>query len=164
MPAHRSGHWGRRLRTTIQTPGVFIIEKNAFPVQEFDVPTAVPAFIGYSEMAKANGADTPLTPVRLRSMAEYEQAFGGAHRELFYLTAEAPAPGDVPAGRVSLGGTATYTLVKQGAARFTLYDSMRLFFANGGGECVVISCGAIRIRFPPRRSRPAWTPPPKTRA
>jgi uncharacterized protein len=44
-------------------------------------------------------------------------------------------------GKISLDGTNIYRLVEVGAASFNLYNSMRLFFANGGGTCYIISCG-----------------------
>jgi hypothetical protein len=42
---------------------------------------------------------------------------------------------------ITLGGTNSYNLVEAGEASFYLYNSMRLFYANGGGSCYVISCG-----------------------
>ena len=33
---------------TFKTPGVYIVEKNAFPNSVVEVTTAVPAFIGYT--------------------------------------------------------------------------------------------------------------------
>ena len=39
-----------------KTPGVYIVEKNAFPNSVVEVETAVPAFIGYTENAK-NGTE-----------------------------------------------------------------------------------------------------------
>jgi len=36
---------------TIQTPGVYIQELNTFPNSVAGVPTAVPAFIGYTPQA-----------------------------------------------------------------------------------------------------------------
>ena len=35
----------------MKTPGVYIVEKNAFPNSVVQVATAVPAFIGYTESA-----------------------------------------------------------------------------------------------------------------
>ena len=34
---------------SMKTPGVYIIEKNAFPNSVVEAPTAIPAFIGYTK-------------------------------------------------------------------------------------------------------------------
>jgi uncharacterized protein len=44
-------------------------------------------------------------------------------------------------GKITLDGANFYRLVEVGEASFNLYNSMRLFFANGGGTCYIISCG-----------------------
>ena len=38
-----------------KTPGVYIVEKSAFPNSVVEVATAVPAFIGYTEKASNKG-------------------------------------------------------------------------------------------------------------
>ena len=39
----------------MKTPGVYIVEKNAFPNSVVEVATAVPAFIGHTEVADNKG-------------------------------------------------------------------------------------------------------------
>ena len=39
------------MATVLATPGVYIEEKSAFPSSAVQVATAVPAFVGYTEMA-----------------------------------------------------------------------------------------------------------------
>jgi phage tail sheath protein FI len=46
-------------------------------------------------------------------------------------------------GILSLDGKNRYRLVEFGNASYNLYNSMRLFYANGGGHCYVISCGTF---------------------
>jgi phage tail sheath protein FI len=60
----------------MRTPGVYILEKNAFPNSVVEVATAVPAFIGYTEKAVASGLDLTGKPWRVTSMAEFHQFFG----------------------------------------------------------------------------------------
>jgi len=60
----------------MKTPGVYILEKNAFPNSVVEVATAVPAFIGYTEKAVNSGLDLTLKPWRITSMAEFHQYFG----------------------------------------------------------------------------------------
>jgi Bacteriophage tail sheath protein len=107
------------MAAAIKTPGVYIHELNAFPNSVVEVPTAVPAFIGYTEKYPPNGLNVPK---RLTSLNEYEKYFGGAPRTEF--TFAAPQ---------------TFTLKKE--TRFLLYYSMRLFFDNGGGPCWIIPIG-----------------------
>lgn len=61
----------------MKTPGVYIVEKNAFPNSVVEVATAVPAFIGYTEKADNGGVSLKGKPWRIASMAEYVRYFGG---------------------------------------------------------------------------------------
>ena len=62
----------------MKTPGVYIVEKNAFPNSVVAVPTAVPAFIGHTRFAMDGTKDLKKNPFRITSMLEYETYFGGA--------------------------------------------------------------------------------------
>ncbi|MDR0657646.1 MAG: phage tail sheath subtilisin-like domain-containing protein [Mediterranea sp.] len=116
----------------MKTPGVYIVEKNAFPNSVVEVATAVPAFIGYTEKA-VNGNKSLLNqPWRITSMAEFRTYFGDAPMPRFTLE-EAQAD-----GTLSFGGK-SYALKRQDA--FTLYYNMLLFYANGGGPCYIVSVG-----------------------
>ena len=55
----------------MKTPGVYIVEKNAFPNSVVEVATAVPAFIGYTERADNKGKPLANKPWRITSMAEF---------------------------------------------------------------------------------------------
>ena len=66
--------------TQYRTPGVYVVEKNAFPNSEVEVATAVPLFIGYTEKAQQGTINVANTPVRLSSLREFEATFGGAPR------------------------------------------------------------------------------------
>jgi uncharacterized protein len=120
----------------LATPGVYIEEKNAFPNSVVAGSTAVPAFIGYTEKVSRKGQSLINKPVRLTSFTEFVDTFGGAASTKFVI-------GDTPAGEdfdVEIAGK-KYSLNLENPSRFLLYDSMRLFFANGGGTCYVISAG-----------------------
>lgn len=69
----------------MKTPGVYVVEKNAFPNSVVEVSTAVPAFIGYTESAKNGSKSLSNVPWRINSLAEYEQYFGGAPKPKFKL-------------------------------------------------------------------------------
>lgn len=107
------------------TPGVYIEEKNAFPNSIVAVPTSVPAFVGYTEKAMQHNKHVTNIPVRISSWGEYEQYFGGPPKTSFQLKTD---PGS------------TFQLSPAGA-RFYLFDCLRLYFANGGTDCYIVSIG-----------------------
>lgn len=117
----------------MKTPGVYIVEKNAFPPSVVEVATAVPAFIGYTEQAEEKGNSLKNVPRRISSMAEFERFFGGAPPATFAVTAN----GAFKVGKNSFK-------VAQTGNRYRLYHGMRHFFMNGGGACFVVSVGDFK--------------------
>lgn len=75
----------------MKTPGVYIVEKNAFPNSVVEVATAVPAFIGYTESADNKGKTLLNRPWRISSLAEFHQYFGAAPKARFIIS-ERPDP------------------------------------------------------------------------
>ena len=118
------------------TPGVYIREENAFPGSVVEVPTAIPAFIGYTEKASRNGKSLLNIPTRITSFAEYEELFGGAFNPLFKL--ETPQDGD--RSKVNIGDT-EFAIKYAEDNHLLFYNSIRLFYANGGGTCYIVSVG-----------------------
>ena len=49
----------------MKTPGVYIIEKNAFPNSVVEVATAIPAFIGHTQFARDGNKDLTGIPFRI---------------------------------------------------------------------------------------------------
>lgn len=138
----------------MKTPGVYIVEKNAFPNSVVEVATAVPAFIGYTQSAVHEGASLKNRPWRITSMAEFEHHFGGAPSPVFSIQAAAPntaaAPPDMKAARgqamVFQSGGQDWSLTRaagQAGGRFLLHQSLRHFFQNGGGPCWIVSVGSF---------------------
>lgn len=76
----------------MKTPGVYIIEKNAFPNSVVEVATAVPAFIGTTSKAKDGTKDLTNIPTRITSMLEYEKYFGEAPEIRFTITGAQDPP------------------------------------------------------------------------
>lgn len=73
---------------TMKTPGVYIVKKNAFPNSVVPVATAVPAFIGHTQIAM-NGTKSLLNvPFRITSMLEYNKYFGGGPQSEYSLSVE----------------------------------------------------------------------------
>ena len=112
--------------TAYKTPGVYLVEKDAFPGSVVEVATAVPAFIGYTEKTEYNKNSLIYKPVRITSFAEYLNIFGGAPSVRY--TYKKDNSNDAKA-------------VLSAKPAFRLYDSMRIFFQNGGTTCYICSVG-----------------------
>lgn len=120
----------------MKTPGVYIEEKNAFGYSVVAVPTAVPAFVGYTEKAELGGQSCAGKPVSIPSLAAFHSIFGHAPHAVFELK---EAPGSD--ARIHAGPTRKGYSVQQVAGRFGLYWAMQLFFLNGGSGCTIVSVG-----------------------
>ena len=150
----------------MKTPGVYIVEKNAFPNSVVEVATAVPAFIGYTERADNRGKSLLNAPWRITSMAEFINYYGSPPTALFSIgkkgvkaaAAASGAAGDKkkadadkpkatktpPAIEEDTAFTLSgneYFLKREEQSEFFLYYSMMLFFQNGGGPCYIVSVG-----------------------
>ena len=122
----------------MKTPGVYIVEKNAFPSSVVEVATAVPAFIGYTEKADNKGKSLTNQPWRITSMAEFMSYYGNGPAPVFSF-AEAAAAATTPP-TISLNGKGY--MLEQAKGKYLLYYSMLLFFQNGGGPCYIVSVGS----------------------
>ena len=113
--------------TMYKTPGVYIEEIPKFPPSIAAVETAIPAFVGYTQKALRKGESLKTKPVRIESIAEYEEIFGGVSPQKMevYLDSDNSYIGAVKTD--NKGGL--------------LYDSLRMFYANGGGNCYIVSVG-----------------------
>lgn len=142
----------------MKTPGVYVVEKSAFPNSVVQVATAIPAFIGYTEQAMNGNVPLHGTPMKITSFSEYETYFGGAPEPYFTLQEYAERDGPQPYGAnadqqkpAELPQAVFLTKGPRGPEKFELkqvnpayclYAAMRLFFANGGGTCFVVSIGS----------------------
>lgn len=129
-----------------RTPGVYIVEKDAFPNSIVEVPTAVPAFIGYTQKADDKGKSLLNKPTRLSSLSEFETYFGGPPAAKFTLKeATDPTLVDFTISDPSATGadSAKKYVLTPSDGRYLLYYSLKLFFANGGGPCFIVSVGDL---------------------
>jgi phage tail sheath protein FI len=124
----------------MKTPGVYIVEKNAFPNSVVEVATAVPAFIGYTQKADNKGKSLLNKPWRITSMSEFHNYFGFSPTPLFSID-EIP---DDSTDEAAFFLTGKQYQLNQTAGNNLLYYSMLLFFQNGGGPCYVVSVGGYR--------------------
>ncbi|TKC88728.1 phage tail sheath family protein [Trinickia terrae] len=110
-----------------KTPGVHIVEQDAFPNTVVEVATAIPAFIGYTEKARDGNVAKKYVPTRIESMTDYVKIFGGPYKPVFTLKQS--------------DDKTHYLTAQDPTSRFFLYYAVDLYFANGGGPAYVVSVG-----------------------
>ncbi len=112
-----------------KTPGVYVQEISLFPPSVAEVATAIPAFIGYTQIAVASdGKSLKDEPTRIKSLLEYESLFGY----------------DYVPDTITLTLEAVTNAIKEVAPdkRFLLYTCLKQYFDNGGGPCYIVSVGS----------------------
>ncbi|MGN6394800.1 MAG: phage tail sheath C-terminal domain-containing protein [Mucilaginibacter sp.] len=110
-----------------KTPGVYVQEIALLPPSVAEVATAIPAFIGYTQLiTSVSGRDLTNVPVRISSLIEYQSIFGGAYQQKTYT--------------VTVKGKQISNIEPD--KRYMLYTSMMQYFDNGGGPCYIVSVGA----------------------
>ena len=114
---------------TYNVPGVYVEEVSKFPPSVAQVETAIPAFVGYTEFRfdESGGVLPRDTPVRISSFTEFETRFGDA------------PPLDV--NDVFLDADNNFLSADIGTT-FYLHHALQMFYANGGGDCYIVSVGA----------------------
>lgn len=121
------------MATVYKTPGVYIEEISKFPPSVAQVETAIPAFVGYTERAIVDEIDfheeSLYKPIKVRSLPEFEYFFGGAPKP---TVIEIELNSDNSVKKTTVNGTNL------------LYDAIRMFYANGGGDCYIVSVGKFR--------------------
>jgi uncharacterized protein len=149
----------------LKTPGVYIEEVPKFPPSVAQVETAIPAFIGYTEKAKAvKDDDLHLVPKRIVSLLEYETYFGFAQKETWIeIQINENRDGAVPTpNTLSIDCEAKFGTSNQ--SRHKMYYAMQIYFGNGGGPCYIISVdkytGLGSQDFPAIPAVPAVVGPP----
>ena len=118
------------MATSYKTPGVFVEEIPKLPPSVAQVETAIPAFIGYTEKAEKNGEDLKNRPTRISSLLEFVDYYGVDKTPAAY-NVKADNNNNYAVTEVSMANT----------ERYFMYDSLRLFYDNGGGDCYIVSVG-----------------------
>lgn len=119
-------------------PGVYINENVELPQSITSAATNITVFIGYTERYEFDAQSLLNTPMRITSMLEFEDYFGGDNQHQFDIK---------PAKRGQIVDVSLATkrfCLSQSSHNFLLYRSLQLFFYNGGGECYVVSVGDYR--------------------
>ncbi|HQU78828.1 MAG TPA: phage tail sheath C-terminal domain-containing protein [Azonexus sp.] len=120
---------------TYRTPDVYIEEISVFPPSVAEVETAIPAFIGYTaNTTLITAGDLVNVPRRVKSLLEFESYYG---RGPTYTVT-----------RANLDEAGNF-LTADISNSYVMYDSLRLFYDNGGGDCYIVSVGAYKVSGSP---------------
>ena len=115
--------------STIKTPGVYVEEIALLPPSVAEVATAIPAFIGYTEFARDTNGKVITDPVKISSVLEFSLLFGGGYDVNDYTVKVDTASGNSIKSAIP-------------DKRYFLFDIIRQYFDNGGGECYIVSVGS----------------------
>lgn len=111
--------------TAYNVPGVYVEEIPSFPPAVAAVETAIPAFIGHTGRTPADGITGPR---RIGSLLEFEELFGrGKPTKISGITVD------------EAGQFVSANLSQE----YYLYPAVQLYYANGGGDCYIVSVGDL---------------------
>ena len=110
---------------SLATPGVYIEERNAFPNSVAAIPTAIPAFVGYTEKTTKDGKSLVNSPVRVSSLGDFHKTFGKGFTTSFSIK-EVQNPAD--GYDITIAGK-YYNYEQDKKSRFMLYEGIRMYFA-----------------------------------
>ncbi len=114
------------MATKLATPGVYLEENSVFGNTVVEVSTSIPAFVGFTQKASKGDKSILNIPTRISSFSEYQKIFGGPSKTKFDL---------------SVNDESSFSLKVDKSTKYMMYDSIRLFFSNGGGICYIVSVG-----------------------
>lgn len=134
---------------TIKSPGVYINEINGFGNSVVPVQTDVPAFIGYTPQATHEGVSYTNKPTKISSFADFLSIFclpdaappadpTKQYQPQYYLLAQDEQPKNNPYVMI---GNVYYAILPDPYSIYYLYNSVRLFYDNGGGDAYIVSVG-----------------------
>jgi len=106
---------------TYKTPAVYVEEISTLPPSVAAVSTAIPAFLGYTQISTGKTASQVAT---VSTLLEYVNLFGGPQ---------------INSIRVATSGTSLVPNVPD--PNFLMYYAVSHYFMNGGGLCYIVSLG-----------------------
>ena len=128
-----------------KSPGIYVKELPLSSPTLVEVKTAVPAFVGYTETAKdIKNDDLRLKPTKITSMRAYERYFGGPQKTFPNEDGKRFSV-DVLKAK---DGNITNVHVYEPDLVYTLYYAMKMFFANGGRDCYIVSVSGYNMTSP----------------
>jgi phage tail sheath protein FI len=125
--------------SAIKTPGVYVNEIPSFPPSIAQVATAIPAFIGYTQIAQdLQGRDLTNKPTRIASMLEYELYFGTGQPETnIQIIYAQTTSGKTTTDNISIAFDGP-------KSNHNMHAALRFFYANGGGPAYIVSVGPYK--------------------
>ncbi|MGM9475543.1 phage tail sheath family protein [Pedobacter sp. GSP4] len=136
--------------SNIQSPGVYINELNAMPNSVVPVATAVPAFIGYTPQASFEGKSYLNVPQKITSFADFIAIYcypdpappadpAKQYSPEYYLVKQNAQPTDPD---YVLIDSTYYSILPDASTIYYLYNSVKLFYENGGADAYIVSVGS----------------------
>lgn len=137
------------VESNIKSPGVYITEQNAFPNSVVGVSTAVPAFIGYTPQAVYQGKTYTNVVQKITSFEEFRAIYCYScsanlasppkqYCPEYYLVQQKTKPADQDYMVIN---EAYYSILPDANTIYYLYNSIQLFYQNGGGDAYIVSVG-----------------------
>ncbi|MBV1923450.1 MAG: phage tail sheath subtilisin-like domain-containing protein [Flavobacteriaceae bacterium] len=135
--------------SNIKSPGVYINEINGFGNSVVPVETAVPAFIGYTPQALYEGKSYVNIPQKITSFADFKTIFcypdpeapaspAKQYNPQYYLVKQTEKP---EKGDYIEFNNEYHSILPDPNTIYYLYNSIKLFYENGGGDAYIVSVG-----------------------
>ncbi|MBK6936176.1 MAG: phage tail sheath family protein [Chitinophagaceae bacterium] len=112
----------------VKPPGVYVQEISTLPPSVTEVQTAIPVFIGYTAKADTRlPGDLLFVAKKINSFSDFEKYYGTGNA--------------LSVSKVVIDNAAKVMSAEVTRGQYLLYESMKLFFNAGGGNCYIISTG-----------------------
>lgn len=128
------------MRSPLKTPGVYPEEKVSPGAAPRSIPTAVPAFIGYTAKISKDGKNLINVPILVRSWAEFLTVFGPAPPLVRFSLHSQEPPSLSRTGQFESDGV--HYALKKNSIHYRMYSSVKLFYQNEGADCWILSVGS----------------------
>jgi phage tail sheath protein FI len=133
----------------IQSPGVYLNELSAFPNSVVPIATAVPAFIGYTPQAMYEGKSYANVAQKITSFSDFQAFYcfpdplapvspAKQYSPAYYLVQQKAKP--IDPNRLVIDGS-DYAVLPDPNTIYYLYNSVKMFYENGGGDAYIVSVG-----------------------
>ncbi|MEZ4918121.1 MAG: phage tail sheath C-terminal domain-containing protein [Saprospiraceae bacterium] len=127
---------------TYSSPGVYVVELDSQSVY-FNIPSSVPVFIGYTHRAEYSGTSCWNKPVLIQSLAEFKSRFGNPNAQKqydpqFYVE---PLTSQISCANPVQIRNRPYCICPDPNTIYYLYNSLRLYFENGGTQAYIVAVG-----------------------
>lgn len=116
----------------LRMPGVYTQEVETLGSAPVNVLSAVPVFIGYTEKAERKGESLTGKAIRVKSMKEFEDWYGGAKEVAIQVTVD---------NREDLAIRPEVRINEVEDLQHSMHYAMQMYYANGGGPCFILSVG-----------------------